>query len=222
VKDFFQNLLLDLLPFWQQLFSLIGVISWPLALILVAKTFRPLILHVLADRGISFEGFGAQLRIDARKASQIDSANIPDSTLSGARFKLPRTVAVEQREIVLREAIAQLPQAEVIDVAVNALAIEQLDKAFALAYIDIFGSQLVLLQRINERGGTISISDGEEFFSEVKFRFPEFSDWDFEKYTNFLVQRNLLRRSSSVDLTDLGKDFIHFVIRFGLRTDKPL
>ena len=222
MSDFLDYFLIDLLPFWQQLFALISSVSWPLALILIARIFRPLISHIFTDRGISFEGFGAQIRIDARKVSQMESSSLPENSLSSARLTLPRTVAIAEQEEVLRVAIEKLPKADVLDIAVNALAIEQLEKGFALTYVNIFGSQLVLLQKINERGGSITNSEGEDFFSEVKSRFPELADWSFEKYTNFLAQRNLLRISSSIDLTPLGKDFIQFVVRYGLRTDKAL
>ncbi|WP_137110484.1 hypothetical protein [Rhodobacter sp. SY28-1] len=220
MRVFFDYFLIELLPFWQNLFSLIASISWPLALILVARIFRPLISHIFADRGISFEGFGAQIRIDERKIAQTEGGTIPENTLSSTKFTLPRTAAIAEQEKVLRAAIEQLPKGDVLDITINALAIEQLEKGYALAYADIFGSQILLLQKINERGGQVSKSDGEEFFSEVKSRFSELSDWDFEKYTNFLVQRNLLRVDSSVELTPLGKDFIHFIVRYGLRTDK--
>lgn len=222
VKSFFDYLLLDLLPFWQLLFDLVASVAYPIALILIASALHPLISHIFSDRGISFEGFGAQIRIDERKASQIGSENSLDDSLSEVKLTLPRTLAIVEQEKVLREAIEKLPQPKVLDITVNALAIEQLEKAFALSYIYIFGSQIVFLQKINERGGSISKADGEDFFVEVKARVPELSDWDFQEYTKFLVQRNLLRVSSTVELTALGKDFIFFVVKYGLRTDKPL
>jgi len=222
VSDLFNYLLIELLPFWQQLFTLFSAVSWPLALIVIARIFRPLISHIFTDRGISFEGFGAQLRIDERKVSQPGTSDLPESTFSGAKLKLPRTAAITEQEANLRAAIKELPQADVLDIAINALAIEQLEKGFALTYINVFGSQITLLQRINERGGSITTSEGEEFFSEVKSRFAEISDWSFERYITFLAQRNLVRISSSIELTPLGRDFIQFVVRYGLRTDKGL
>jgi hypothetical protein len=222
VRDFFYYLLIDLLPFWQQIFTLLATVSWPLALIVIVRTLHPMFSRIFSDRGISFEGVGTQIRIDERKHAQDDSESLAVTPLSAAKLTLPRTVAIDEEETALRSAIEQLPPADRNDIVINALAIERLEKHFALTYVDIFGSQLVFLQKINERGSAIAAADGEIFFSEVKSRVPELSDWDFGKYCNYLVQRNLIRVSANIELTPVGKDFIHFVVRYGLRTDKGL
>ena len=222
MSGFFDYLLIDLLPFWQQFFLMTSSVAWPIALIVVARLFRPFISSIFSDRGFSFEGFGAQIKIEERKASQPEVSGLPGNEFSDPKVKLPRTLAIEEQEKKIRDVIEKIPSAEVIDIAINALAMEQLDKHFALTYIDIFGSQMVLLQRINERGSSIEFSEGEDFFNEVKSRYHEFSDWNVEQYLGFLTHRNLLHIDKTIQLTPFGKDFIHFVVRFGLRTDKAL
>ncbi len=222
MSKFFDYLLLSLLPFWQQFFSLLATISWPLALILIVRSLKPFILNLFHDRGISFEGFGAQIRIDERKNAQIGDENRAAMPLNSTKFNLPRTPAIQEQEELLRNELDKLPQAERNEVTINALAIERLEKHFAFTYVDIFGSQLQLLQRINERGGSITLGNAQEYFTEVKSRFPDLSDWDLSRYCNYLVQRGLILLSDNVELTPVGKDFIHFVIKYGLRTDRFL
>jgi hypothetical protein len=222
VRAFFDYLLLTLLPFWQQLFEFISRIAWPIALVLVFVKIRPIIVQLFTERGFSLEGFGAHLRVEARKIEQ-GSETVKSKPLEfGGNLQLPRTAAIDEEEKKLLTALSEIPENNRMGILLNALAIERLEKHFALIYQTIFGSQLLLLQRINERGGLVSTAEAESFFSEVKSKFSEYSDWYFEKYSNFLVRNGLLVVSDGVQLTPAGKDFILFVVRYGLNTEKGL
>jgi hypothetical protein len=222
VRSFFDYVLIALLPFWQQLFELISRIAWPIALVVVFVKIRPIIVQLFTERGFSFEGFGAHLRVEERKIEQASETVKSKPLELGGNLQLPRTVAIDEEEKKLLKALSEIPEIERMGILLNALAIERLEKNFALIYQTIFGSQLLLLQKINERGGLVSTAEAEAFFTEVKSKFSEYSDWNFEKYSNFLVKNGLLVVNDNVTLTPAGKDFILFVVRYGLNTEKGL
>jgi hypothetical protein len=222
VRDFFDYWLVGLLPFWQQLFELISQTVWPVAILIIFAKLRPLIAQMFTERGFSFEGFGAQLRVDARKNAQISDASQTKPLILGGNLQLPRTIAIDEEEKKLLSVLEKIPEENRTGTLVNALAIERLEKSFALIYLNIFGSQMRFLQKINEYGGTVSLAASEELFSEVRANFPELSDWDFKRYSDYLTKNGLLTVSDSVNLTAAGKDFIHFIVKYGLNTSKPL
>lgn len=222
MREFFDYFLIDLLPFWQQFFDLVASVAWPIAIIVVFLKIRPLVAQMFSERGFSFEGFGAHLRVEERKNAQVSESTRAKPIFLGGNLQLPRTQAIDEEEKKLLLALEKIPEDNQPGIMINALAIERLEKNFALIYLNIFGSQMIFLQKINERGGSVSIADAEDFFSEVKGKVAEFSDWNFEKYSAFLVRNGLLTVSDEVNLTAAGKDFIHFIIRYGLSTEKLL
>ena len=68
---------------------------------------------------------------------------------------------------------------------------------FAIAYANIFGSQISTLKSLNVQG-SIDLKILEMGFQELKERDPIFSEWDFDRYINFCYISNLSRKAAPI------------------------
>ena len=89
----------------------------------------------------------------------------------------------------------------------------------------IFGSQIFLLKKLNEVAGQ---GKPREFvamhFEQIKSLFPELlGNWSSEQYLAFLLSRLLITIEGNVfHITNLGVEYLTWMIRNGRREDKPL
>ncbi len=89
----------------------------------------------------------------------------------------------------------------------------------------IFGSQIFLLKKLNEVAGQGKpIEFVANYFKNVKVLFPEqFGDWSLEQYISFLTGRLLLTTKENIyHITNLGVEYLTWMIRNGKREDNPL
>jgi len=85
-------------------------------------------------------------------------------------------------------------------------------------------SQIILLKKLNEVAGQGKpIEFLATHFENVKGLFPEqLSDWSLEQYLNFLVRSLLITIKGNVThITNLGVEYLTWMIRNGKREDKP-
>jgi hypothetical protein len=89
----------------------------------------------------------------------------------------------------------------------------------------IFGSQIFLLKKLNEVTGQ---GKSREFlatyFEHVKTLFPEqLGGWSLEQYLGFLIDRSLITiQDDTFHITNLGVEYLTWMIRNGRGEDKPL
>ena len=89
----------------------------------------------------------------------------------------------------------------------------------------IFGSQIFLLKKLNEVAGQ---GKPREFvaahFEQIKSLFPKLlGNWSLEQYLAFLLSRLLITIKENVfHITNLGVEYLTWMIRNGRREDNPL
>ena len=89
----------------------------------------------------------------------------------------------------------------------------------------IFGSQIFLLKKLNEVAGQ---GKPREFvaahFEQIKSLFPKLlGNWSLEQYLAFLLSRSLITIEGNVfHITNLGVEYLTWMIRNGRREDNPL
>jgi Sec-independent protein translocase protein TatA len=89
----------------------------------------------------------------------------------------------------------------------------------------IFGSQIFLLKKLNEVAGQGKpIEFVANHFEHVKGFFPEqLGDWSLEQYLAFLIGRLLITTKGNIfHITNLGVEYLTWMIRNGKREDNPL
>lgn len=210
------------LPYLMLLVEALKAVGWPVAIVFMVWWLRVPILSLI-PRINSLKAPGLEVGLDSAKESQIAKTEPRDLRQVSVVAGLPKTDAIIALESQVRNELPKYPRSEHEDLLINAVAVLNLEKHFSLVYMNIFGSQIRALQAINERGGQISLTDAEEGFEEIKQAVAELRDWTLERYTAYLESNGLLvRDSNKIKLTPVGRDFISFLVRHGLSTQKPL
>lgn len=141
---------------------------------------------------------------------------------------------VKEKEEINREAESKPDESKVsVLQAENTKLREDLVKEskkrlFERIYTLIFGSQIKILLEMIKKDGTIFVTDAFKFFREGIGGNPELKDYDFVKYLYFLknvglIQSvDLLENSSTITITENGKEFLTYLALEKLDMNKPL
>ncbi|MBN2742211.1 MAG: hypothetical protein JXR35_15060 [Rhodobacteraceae bacterium] len=217
------------LPYLQLLVETIQWVAWPIAAYLVALAFREPLSEILKKlRVISYGPGKAEFSVDQRtNPDALKSLISADRAgpLEGAEEYSIARLSNAQKEV--RDHIAQdlnrFPDERREEILTIELALERLQKHFALAYANIFGSQIRALELLNQRQGRVSLSVAEDEFANLKREYEAFRDWSLPRYLQFLEDFNFVSvKDGSVEITPVGKDFIIWLDFHGLSKDRPL
>lgn len=116
-------------------------------------------------------------------------------------------------------------EGETVKVVVKLLAATKILLEFEQIHNLIFGSQILLLKKLNEvRGQGKSNEFVSGHFDHIKEIFPaEFSDWKLDQYLAFLLDRMLIiLDGGNYHITNLGVEYLTWVARNGSPENKPL
>jgi len=116
-------------------------------------------------------------------------------------------------------------EGDTIRVLIKHLAGTRMFLEFEQLHDIIFGSQIILLKKLNEAAGQGKpIEFVATHFENVKGLFAkQLSDWSLEQYLAFLVRSSLITTKGKVThITNLGVEYLIWMIRNGKREDKPL
>ena len=116
-------------------------------------------------------------------------------------------------------------EGDTIKVLINHLAGTRMFLEFEQLHNIIFGSQIILLKKLNEVAGQGKPSEFvANHFENVKGLFPEqLGNWSLEQYLNFLRERRLIVTKGNIyHITNMGVEYLTWMIRNGKREDKPL
>ncbi len=99
----------------------------------------------------------------------------------------------------------------------------QIRSAYNEIYFRIFGSQILLLQALNNQSEHVEERFFKTFYESAKKENPEFySQYSFESYVNFLKAVGLINlKSDKYFLTTLGRGFLIHIAEFGLDIKRP-
>jgi len=114
---------------------------------------------------------------------------------------------------------------DTIKVLIKHFAATQILLGFEQIHNMIFGSQIFLLKKLNEVAGQGQTSDFvAKHFAHVKGLFPDYlGNWTLDQYLSFLLSRSLITTKGNVyHITNLGVEYLTWMIRNGRREDNPL
>lgn len=143
----------------------------------------------------------------------------------GSSMLAIQSLTQAEREVKqhIETSLKEIPPAQKVDVLTTSLARERLQKHFALAYANIFGSQIEALDMLNQRTGGIALSEARALFSKLQEKFPEFKDWTLQRYLSYLQNYVLINVSEdSVAITPIGRDFNGWLAATRLAKNRPL
>jgi hypothetical protein len=207
------------------LFGALKGIWWPLAAVIVAivykMEFRSLLprLRKAGPTGVEFD--------PAQQQASVTAGGAPPAPGQLREFPgLVRTPVIEQVERQLHAnlgGLTNLSDEEKRDLLVRVLAQTQLEAAFDRTYNIIFGSQIVLLRRLNDLG-RMSLADARAFYDTYAVaKFPEvYSQYSFDQWIHFLSNNFLVTLGDGfVEATELGRNFLVHLTNRRLTEYKP-
>lgn len=133
----------------------------------------------------------------------------------------------EQEQLIKNELTAKglASDSDTAKVLIKHLAGAQVLLAFERIHSSIFGSQIFLLKKLNEVAGQgRSIDYVHKHIDHVKELYPEnLGSWSYEQYLGYLFAQLLITKNGDqIHITNLGVEYITWMVRNGRREDNPL
>ncbi len=188
---------------------------WPTAIVIVAwffseeiRTLLPSLVRV-GPTGAEFDPGHQRRKADVSLETELrGSENTPLTD--------PMALQIERDN---ESELQKFPDEQRQKVLLRALTTTQLEKFFALAYADIFGSQIRALDILN--GRTVSKAEAKKLFETLKREDPIFEDWDLDRYMNYLVSWRFIEdKGDHYEMTVTGRNFLRFVTSIGLSKER--
>lgn len=127
-------------------------------------------------------------------------------------------VAIELEEKIKRD-LENIDPKEKEQRLVRALTYSQLNRHFALAYANIFGSQIRALDRLNAQ--SITHFEAQQLFEELQKDNDLFKDWTLSNYLQFLYAwRFIKEEGGALHITPTGQNFLLFITTSHLSKDR--
>jgi hypothetical protein len=193
------------------LFDLLKSLAWTVAVFGLAFYFRNEITDLIR-RLKSLGPKGAELY--AHPAQLIENVRQTVDTQTLQEFEgMPRTeLMTEIEKSILRDVNLVEPKNQV-PLLSRHLAQARLEAAFGRVNTFIFGSQIEGLRKLRDAGGRVTLADAQNFFEEIRARFPDFySKSSFAEWFSYISGSSLaIIDNDSVQITPLGKEFLLYV-----------
>jgi hypothetical protein len=187
-------------------FNFLASAAWPVLGLYFLWKFEPEIRR-------KFQGLKQATKDGLVFADQ--NALLPrDTGTPAALTSMPEPLpTIRDLEAQLREGLSDYNPEKHIDLLLRNLAQARIERAFEAVYAEIFDSQVKALMELRNAGGTIDRADAEQYFEQVKLKFPDaFGSTSFDQWFSY-AQRNLLAQEidGRIVITQVGRDFLEFV-----------
>lgn len=214
--------------------------SWPVALVIIAYWFQEPIKKILNEiRFAKGPGFqierhtgGPQEAVAGPDLSKNPlepappSGNKPDT--ASRRLTDPDSSLVERvkKGILEAEQTKGLPVEEREQIMARAFAERLIALSFERIYRNIFGSQIEAVAKANIVGGT-TMTELKALFEQYQKLYPDIHRTrTFEQWFGWLTAENLIEEvdgmgaSKIIRPTQVGEDFLHYILSQGLPYQK--
>ncbi|MFD2173704.1 hypothetical protein [Rhodobacter lacus] len=220
------------LPYLQVFADSLQWVAWPFATYFGARLFREPLAKLLENlRSVSHGESSAVFSPPEQDHLRPLKNDIMDKPVSGS--EAPPSIlncdsgGLTEAQKMIREKVKEefesIPDNVVRDRIIDALAIERIQRHFAFAYADIFGSQIEALEFLNQNRGSLDISVARRKFADLQEKLAPLRAWRFEQYVKYLEDFKLIEvLPDSVKLTPLGKEFIVWIDWLGLSKNRNL
>jgi hypothetical protein len=206
--------------------------KWPLAVIIVVLILKGSVQSLIArvrraavgNKAFEFSenaaivGEQQQIAKPPETAPVVSSNELPPPAPSPAvaRVEAPIAAAINSSQ-----ASEEIKRSWLIRIA----AIARLERAHEATYRVIMGSQLSLLLQANAVPH-VDFDGARSIYNEAKARYPDlYKTFEFETWVGWLSHSGLTEtkgplNSPQITITDIGKEFLHYLVHAGLTTPK--
>ncbi len=109
---------------------------------------------------------------------------------------------------------------------IRGVAVARIERAHEMNYRLIMGSQIALLLQANT-GVNFDVDAARAIYDEAKAKYPEiYKTFEFETWLNWPANTGLMKidrdasNKSTITISDIGKDFLHYLVGAGLTSGK--
>lgn len=209
----------------ENLIKIIGLFAWPLVA-LIGGIFIFIFFRKEVSSFINRIRSVGKGSIETTSGAREEAAAKTGNTARREFMENPQSVVLsEQEQRIKADLISRGLESnnkDTIDVLVRELAQTQLDNAFLDTYYLIYGSELRLLQHLNSITGA-AYTDGQlsRYVDVVRAQFPNRPNIESrESFMSVLVVSNLVTRNDNgYFITELGREFLAWIVRQGKRQD---
>jgi hypothetical protein len=209
---------------WLTFFSEISKsLAWPICLLILVTVFHKHISNLI------------------QRIVKIDKEGITAISISEMQLEKPKPEAVHLLlDVVSKSVVIASIEEDIkndlmgkglettgntIDVLIRHLAGTSLLLSFVQIHSQIFGSQLILLNKLNEMVGQgRSVAFINDYFDHIKLSFPEaFDEWSVDQYLNYMFVNLLITQNENkIHITNKGVEYLTWIARNGIQDNKPL
>lgn len=202
---------------WFEFFAtIVPSISWPISLVATAAILKSALpellprLHKIGPAGMElYPHLPEQKRRKEVENTDLTKLEL-DPLQDPVADKIEKGLLVELNNLKEDAREATL---------IRALTNAQMARSFALAYSNIFGSQILTLERLNT--SEIPRDKAQEMFIELQRSEPIFKDWSLDHYLQFLFAWQFIDGDESKFwITPTGRNFLQFIIYAGLSKER--
>ncbi|MBI5696735.1 MAG: hypothetical protein HZC51_13565 [Nitrospirae bacterium] len=207
--------------------SILVSIAWPLLTFIFAVFFviffrKPITEFISRIKSIDKSGIKTSQNPEAQREEQKKEAVEKLLLAIGDSIVLQE---VEKNIVAGLHADGLATDGDTVKVLIKHCAATQILLEFEEIHNLIFGSQIYLLKNLNEViGQGMSTEFIETHFEHVKSIFSEkIGNWTLEQYLSFLFDRRLIvTQDNRFHITNLGHEYLTWIVRNGRREDNPL
>lgn len=204
--------------------------AWPIAAFALGFVFLAMFRVQVASfisrvRTVGREGVSAQPLPEQRSIEQqADASTSKEIQALLQSFDSPALLYQERVLVAELDARKLDSTSDTTKVLVRYLAKNQIALGCEFVYRLIFGSQICFLKRVNTVAGGISEADAFKFYGLVAQQHPTaFPPDDPKPYFDFLTRQGVVTfESGHFRITDLGREFLIWLVQVGADENKPL
>jgi len=197
--------------------EILSIIIWPLVVLAFCLFFVIVFrkgIERFIDRVQSVSKDGVSTESMSKYQLQQSKTHVVEDLMSQGSSVLLKEVEVGIKATLLEKGLDT--SNDTVSILIHHLAATRIALEFEQVYSMIFGSQLVLLKRLNELKGSGLDSDGiQKHYEHVKSHFADkFQTLSVGQYMNFLTSRVLIRQERDrYHLTVRGEEFLLWMVR---------
>ncbi len=199
------------IPLGEFIVAFFKATAWPGAVVLVAFWFSKEV-KTLIPRISKVSLSGVEISQSVQRAN--DPKELDKGILKGGdadKLNDPVARKIEEKYVADLDKLDPNDSGEREKALIRSLTQQHMQKHFAIAYANIFGSQIRALHELNSRN--ITIEEAEKMFVELKLEQPALETWTLEQYLNYLfVWRFIDKNGNAISITETGKNFLHFLV----------
>ncbi len=202
------------------------ILVWPIVVLIIAPFFLWVFRKPLSSLILRIKSIGTVNTFEPRPQKEEKNKEAVQELLNvgGGSVILNEIESTIRQELKDRDIDTDMNK-DTINILIKHLAATQLILDFEQIYSMIFGSQIRLLQKLNQsvnRG--IQIEELQSYFEQTQKNFPQpLSTWSLDGYLKFLIGRYLIvAKGNSYCLTDKGVEYLSWMTNKGKFENKPI